>query len=139
MNVTVTDNGTAVTNPTVTFTSSDPNCVSVDNTGKVMGIALGQAVITAKLTYHDTVTDSITITTVETLAHNYSITIAEATVKLGQSQSMWHIYDNGNEVFDKSVAWSIRNQDGLQRHMLPLQRQQEQRNRKGSKQLCLPE
>lgn len=114
LNVTVTDNGTAVTNPAVTFTSSDPNCVSVDNTGKVMGIALGQAVITAKLTYHDTVTDSITITTVETLAHNYSITIAgSSTVKLGQSQSyVAHIYDNGNEVFDKSVAWSIRNQDG---------------------------
>jgi hypothetical protein len=34
-------------------------------------------------------------------------------VKLGQSQSyVAHIYDNVNEVFDKSVAWSIRNQDG---------------------------
>jgi hypothetical protein len=79
-----------------------------------MGISLGQAIITAKLTYHDTVSDSITITTVETLTHSYTINITgSTTIKLGQSQSyVAHIYDNGTEVFDKSVAWSVRNQDG---------------------------
>ena len=114
LNLSATDNGTAVANPVVTFTSSDSNTVSVDNTGKVMGIASGQAIITAKLTYHDTIFDSITITTIETFSHSYTISITgSATVKLGQSQSyVAHIYDNGTEVFDKSVVWSVRNQDG---------------------------
>ena len=114
LNLSVTDNGTAVANPIVTFTSSDSNTISVDNSGKVMGIALGQAIITAKLTYHDAILDSITITTIETFSHSYTITITgSTTIKLGQSQSyVAHIYDNGSEVLDKSVVWSIRNQDG---------------------------
>ena len=114
LNISATDNGVAIANPIVTFTSSNSNTVSVDNMGKVMGIALGQAVITAKLTYHDTISDSISITTVETLTHSYTVDITgSTTIKLGQSQSyVAHIYDNGTEVFDKSVVWSIRNQDG---------------------------
>jgi len=114
LNLSATDNGTVVANPIVTFTSSDLNTVSVDNTGKVMGIASGQAIITAKLTYHDTISDSITITTVETFTHSYTIMITgSATVKLGQSKSyVAQFYDNGIEVFDKSAVWTIRNQDG---------------------------
>jgi hypothetical protein len=114
LNVEVTDNGTIVENPIVTFTSSDSNTVSVDNSGKVMGIALGQALITANLTYHEMISDSITITTVETFTHSYTINITgSTTIKLGQSQSyIAYIYDNGSEVFDKSVVWSVRNQDG---------------------------
>ena len=114
LNLSSTDNETAVENPIVTFTSSDSNTVSVDNTGKVMGIASGQAIITAKLTYHDAILDSITITTIETYTHSYTINITgSTTIKLGQSQSyVAHIYDNGSEVFDKSVVWSVRNQDG---------------------------
>ncbi|HHX22645.1 MAG TPA: hypothetical protein GX723_01285 [Thermoanaerobacterales bacterium] len=114
LNVSATDNGSAIANPVITYTSSDPNVVSVDNTGKVMGISLGQALITAKLTYHDTISDSITITSVETLTHSYTISISgSSTIKIGQSQSyVAHIYDNGAEVFDKSVVWSVRNQDG---------------------------
>lgn len=114
LNLSVTDNGTAVENPVVTFTSNDSNIVSVDNMGKVMGIAPGQAIITAKLTYHDTVSDSITITTIETLTHSYTVLITgSTTIKLGMSQSyVAHIYDNGTEVFDKSVVWGVRNQDG---------------------------
>ncbi len=114
LNLSATDNGTTLANTVVTYTSSDSNIVSVDNTGKVMGIALGQAVITAMLTYHETISDSITITTVESLTHSYTIDITGSTIiYLGQSESyVAHIYDNGTEVFDKSVAWSVRNQDG---------------------------
>ena len=114
LNLSSTDNGTEVANPVVTFISSDPNTVNVDNTGRVMGIAFGQAIVTAKLTYHDMVSDSITITTVETFTHSYTVDITGiATISFGQSQScVAHIYDNGFEVFDKSVIWSVRNQDG---------------------------
>jgi hypothetical protein len=113
LNVTATDNGSPIANPAITFTSSDPNVVSVDNEGKVMGTALGQATITARLTYHPTVQATIQIATVETLTHIYTISITgNLTIKVGQSASyVSHIYDNGTEVFDQSVQWSLRNQD----------------------------
>lgn len=114
LNVTATDNGATVENPVIIFTSSDSNIASVDNSGQVMGISLGQAVITAKLKYHDTILDSITVTTTENISHSYSLTITgSSTVIIGFSQSyVAHIFDNGEEIFDKSVVWSIRNQDG---------------------------
>jgi hypothetical protein len=113
MNVTATDNGSPIANPAITFTSGDPNMVYVDNEGKVMGTALGQATITARLTYHPTVQATIQISTVETLTHIYTISITgDPTIKVGQSTSyVSHIYDNGTEVFDQSVQCSLRNQD----------------------------
>lgn len=114
LNISVTDNGVKVQNPAITFISSDPSILSVDNTGKVMGITLGQAVVTAKLTYHDTVSDSIVIAVVETMSHAYTVDITgSTTIILNKTQSyVAHFYDNGTEVFDKSAIWSIRNQDG---------------------------
>jgi hypothetical protein len=113
LNCTVTDDGYSISNPSITFTSSDQNVVSVDNQGKVMGIQAGQATITAKLTYYPAVQATIQITTVETLTHTYSISIAgNPTIKVGQSASyVSQIYDNGTEVFDQSIQWSLRNQD----------------------------
>lgn len=113
LNCTVTDNSDLISNPTITFISSDPNVVSVDNQGKVMGIQAGQAMITAKLTYHPTVQATIQITTVQALTHIYTISITgNPTIKIGQIASyVSHIYDNGTEVLDQSVQWSLRNQD----------------------------
>ena len=76
MNVTAADNGTSITNPAITFTSSNPEIVSVDNSGKVMGISLGQAVITAELKYHNAISDTITITSADiTASTGTSITV----------------------------------------------------------------
>jgi hypothetical protein len=113
LNCTVTDEGSPVANPAITFSSSDPNVISIDNQGKVMGIEAGQATITAKLTYYPDVQQTIQITTVETLTHTYTISITgNLTIKVGQSASnVSQIYDNGTEVFDQSVVWSLRNQD----------------------------
>ncbi len=49
----------------------------------------------------------------ELVPHNYSISITgDSTIKLGQNASyVSHIYDNGIEVLDKSVQWSLKNQD----------------------------
>ncbi|MHB0863323.1 Ig-like domain-containing protein [Paenibacillus sp. SEL3] len=113
LNVTATDNGNEIANPPITYTSSDPSVISVDQQGQVMGIALGQASITAKLTYHPTILSTIEMGVVETRTHIYSIAITgNPTLKTGQSASyVSHIYDHGTEVFDQSVEWSLRNQD----------------------------
>ncbi|MDY8025232.1 hypothetical protein [Paenibacillus polymyxa] len=115
LNLSATDNGNEIANPAITYISSDPNVISVDQQGRVMGIALGQASITAKLTYHPAVQSSIEMRVVETGTHIYSITITGSpTLKTGQSASyVSHIYDHGTEVFDQSVEWSLRNQDDL--------------------------
>ena len=109
----VTDNSIAVSNPAIIYSSSDPNVVTVDNMGNIMGIGLGQAVITAKLKYHDTISDSITVTTVETLSHNYSISLTGSSTMTtaGTKAYSVKIYDNGTEVLDKSVTWSVINVD----------------------------
>ncbi|WP_223264246.1 Ig-like domain-containing protein [Paenibacillus sp. IHB B 3084] len=113
LNVTATDNGNEIANPAITYISSDPSVVSVDQQGQIMGIALGQASITAKLTYHPTVQSTIEMRVIETGTHFYVITITgNPTLKTGQSTSyVSHIYDQGTEVFDQYVEWSLRNQD----------------------------
>ncbi|MGM1019039.1 MAG: Ig-like domain-containing protein [Bacillota bacterium] len=113
LNVTATDNGNELTNPAITYTSSDPSVISVDQLGQVMGIALGQASITGKLTYHPTVLSTIEMRVIETGTHIYSIAITgNPMLKTGQSASyVSHIYDHGTEVFNQSVQWSLRNQD----------------------------
>ncbi|MGG1615303.1 Ig-like domain-containing protein [Paenibacillus sp. NRS-1781] len=113
LKVTAMDNRNEMANPVITFISSDPSVVSVDQQGQVMGIALGQASITAKLTYHPTVQSTIEMRVVETGTHFYVIAITgNSVLKTGQSTSyVSHIYDHGTEVFDQSVEWSLRNQD----------------------------
>nr|WP_240343800.1 Ig-like domain-containing protein [Paenibacillus sp. SYP-B3998] len=113
LNVTAMDNGSPVANPTITFTSSDPSVVSIDNQGRVIGIQMGQATITAKLMYHSSIVATIQITAVEMLTPTYTISVTgNSTIKVGQTASyVSHIYDNGTEVFDQSVQWSLRNED----------------------------
>ena len=100
--------------PALTFLSSDSNIVTVDNTGKLMGINSGTATITCHMTYKSSVNATISITVVEIINHVYTIAITGSTsVKMGLSQSyVAHFYDNGTEVFNKSATWSLRNQDG---------------------------
>jgi hypothetical protein len=115
LNLSVTDNGIVMNPlPALTYISSDSSVLAADNTGKLMGINAGTAMVTSQMTYENTVKDTIDITVVEIVSHVYTIGITgSATVKLGQSQSyVAHFYDNGTEVFDKQAIWTIRNQDG---------------------------
>lgn len=115
LNISVTDNGIVMNPlPVLTYISSDSSVLAADNTGKLMGINAGTAMVTSQMTYENTVKDTIDITVVEIVSHVYTIGITgSATVKLGQSQSyVAHFYDNGTEVFDKQAIWTIRNQDG---------------------------
>ncbi|MGG1619711.1 Ig-like domain-containing protein, partial [Paenibacillus sp. NRS-1781] len=99
LNVTAMDNGDEIANPEITYISSDPSVVSVDQHGQVMGIALGQASITVKLTYHPTILSTIEMRVVEKGTHIYSIAITgNSVLKTGQSASyVSHIYDHGVE------------------------------------------
>lgn len=49
----------------------------------------------------------------ESAPHNYSVSITgNPTINLMQGASyVSHVYDNGIEVFDKSVQWNLKNQD----------------------------
>jgi len=114
---TVTDNGVEMTNPDITYLSSDSNIVSVDNSGQAMGINLGTATITARMTNNPDVKDTIEVTVQEApTSHNYSIAITgSATIKLNQTLSYTAtFYDNGVEATDQSGIWSIAspNPDG---------------------------
>ncbi|MDD2192636.1 MAG: Ig-like domain-containing protein [Bacteroidales bacterium] len=114
----VTDNGTTMTNPDITFLSSDSNIASVDNLGQVMGISLGNATITAKMTNNLTILDTIAITVQEApVEHVYTIAITTgpATIKINQTGNfVCTVYDNGVEVTDQPATWSIHypNPDG---------------------------
>ena len=115
LNIIITDNGVAMNPlPALTFLSSDSNIVAVDNNGKLMGINSGAAIVTCQMTNKSTIKATIDITVVEIVSHSYTIDITGLiTIKVSKSQSyVAHSYDNGIETFDKSVVWSIRNQDG---------------------------
>ncbi|CDX03323.1 Ig domain protein, group 2 domain protein [Desulfitobacterium hafniense] len=115
INASVTDNGAIMTNPDITYLSDDSNIASVDNTGKVMGIGLGTANITAQMTNNPNVKDIIAITVQEApVGHNFSITINGATsIKVGQTSSFTAtFYDNGIEVTDQSGVWTVLDTDG---------------------------
>lgn len=49
----------------------------------------------------------------EPATHNYSIDITgNDAIELGQSANyLSHVYDNGTEVLDKTIQWSVKNQD----------------------------
>ncbi|HZK70995.1 MAG TPA: hypothetical protein VFD03_05675, partial [Clostridia bacterium] len=115
LNIILTDNGIAMNPlPALTFLSSDSNIVAVDNNGKLMGINPGNATITCQMINNTSVLDTIDISVVEIISHSYTINVTGLiTIKVSKTQSyVAHFYDNGIETFDKSVVWSIKNQDG---------------------------
>jgi|GEM_PF-448633 len=115
---TVTDNGVTMVNPDITFLSNDSNIASVDNLGQVMGIGLGNAIITARMTNNPNVLDTIDITVQDAPVEHIltvAITTGPTTIKLGQTGNfVCTVYDNGVVVTDQPATWSIQypNPDG---------------------------
>ncbi|WP_017380274.1 ice-binding family protein [Paenisporosarcina sp. TG-14] len=98
--------------------------VSIGTNSHFEGIVLGKTNITmgtnasinGRLFAQTAVTlikSTVVAPSVEPVAHNYSIaTTGNPTLELGHSASYSsQIFDNGIEVFDQSVQWSLRNQD----------------------------
>jgi hypothetical protein len=96
--------------------------VAIGTNAHFEGIVLGKTNIT--LGAHASVNGRLLAQTAVTLikstvvapsveSHNYSIsTSGNPTIKLGQNASyVYQILDNGIEVFDQSVQWSLKNQD----------------------------
>src|SRR5665648_1109316 len=76
LNINVTDNGIAMNPlPALTYVSSDQNILAVDNSGKLMGINSGAAIVTCQMTNKSTIKATIDITVVEIVSHSYTINI----------------------------------------------------------------
>ncbi|HLG26388.1 MAG TPA: ice-binding family protein [Paenisporosarcina sp.] len=80
--------------------------ISMGTNASINGRLFAQTAVTL-------IKSTVVAPSLEPVTHNYSITTSgNPTIELGQSASyVSHIYDNGTEVFDQSVQWSLRNQD----------------------------
>ena len=114
-NVTVKDNGTALTNPTIVYTSNNSNC-SVDSVGIVTANLLGTSVITATFTGTDGTVKSISINITVTepvVTHSYALTINGAdTVTEGASENYTITVKDNGTVVTETVTWSLLNDTG---------------------------
>lgn len=109
LTVSCTDNGEVVSSPVVTYSSDNIAVATVDTNGLITCHAIGQAVITT--TYND-VSDTFIINGIEVVTDNYSIEYQNPITSIYQGQTKTltiKVLNNGVEVFDKSVTWSISN------------------------------
>lgn len=87
---------------TITWASSNPDVATVDATGKVTGIKIGKATITAQVGTHTT-TCSISVVA---LIHGISLDKTELTLDRGTTGQLAVAYDPPDTTDDKTVTWS---------------------------------
>ena len=92
---------------TVTWSSSDPDVVTVDSTGKVTGVKIGTATITSTVGSHTTSCDI----NVVALIHSISLDKNELTLDRGTDGQLTVSYDPPDTTEDKTVTWSSSNSD----------------------------
>ena len=92
---------------TVTWSSSNPDIATVDETGKVTAVHIGTATITAQVGTHTT-TCNITV-----VALIHSITLDKTNLTLDRSTSgmLTTAFDPPDTTEDKTVTWSSSNPD----------------------------
>lgn len=115
IDVELKDNGVIVTSPALLYSSSDESIVTIDDSGLITGISIGNAIITCKLQNNETVCDTINVTVEEIpIEDSFSINISgETTVKLGNDITLTaNVLNNGIVDIAKSVIWFVTNQDG---------------------------
>ena len=80
--------------------------ISMGNKASINGRLLAQTAVTL-------IKSTVVAPSNEPETHNYSIDITgNDDIELGQSANyLSHVYDNGTEVLDKSIQWSVKNQD----------------------------
>jgi len=107
-------NSTVKELPKLVCSSSDTTIALVTDTGLITGITEGNAVINCYMADYPEVSMQAIIRISETVADSYSISISgKAEVSIGglYYTYMASVYKNGIEVGDKSVVWSISNED----------------------------
>ncbi|WP_177309642.1 Ig-like domain-containing protein [Faecalispora sporosphaeroides] len=87
---------------TVAWSSSDPDVATVDSTGKVTGVKIGTATITAKVGTH---TASCSVTVVA-LIHSITLDKTELTLDRGTGDQLTVNIDPPDTTEDKTVVWS---------------------------------
>ncbi|CAB1247585.1 protein of unknown function [Ruminococcaceae bacterium BL-6] len=90
---------------TVTWTSSNPEIATVDNTGKVTAVSAGDAKITAKVGTH-TATCNVTVVV---LIHSISLDKANLTLDRGTNDQLKVSIDPPDTTEDTTVTWTSSN------------------------------
>lgn len=112
LNIQCKENGTIITNPTVTYSSANATIATVNSTGLITLHGTGDVVITA--TYGN-VSDTITIHGDIAEVDNYNIMITpfDDTLKLSRSMVLTgQVMNKGVVDTTRHVSWSISNLDG---------------------------
>lgn len=106
------NNGVVVSNPVVSYSSSNTYVATVNVNGLITAIGTGNCVVTVN--YGGSV-DSITINSVMSISDDYNIVISpvDTTIKTGRSITLTaHTMNNGIEDNLKHFNWSLVNSDG---------------------------
>lgn len=98
----------ANTGKAVAWTSSNTSIATVDNSGKVTGVAAGSATITATSTTDNTITASCAVTVQAVAVTGVSINPTSANLQIGGSTDLTYTILPANAT-DKSVSWSSSN------------------------------
>ncbi len=98
----------ANTGKAVAWTSSNTSIATVDNSGKVTGVAAGTATITATSTTDASITASCAVTVQAVAVTNVSINPTSANLQIGGGADLTYTVLPANAT-DKSVSWSSSN------------------------------
>jgi uncharacterized protein YjdB len=98
----------ANTGKAVSWSSSNTSIATVDNSGKVTGVAAGSATITATSTTDNNITASCAVTVQAVAVTSVSINPTSANLQLGGSTDLTYTVLPANAT-DKSVSWSSSN------------------------------
>ena len=98
----------ANTGKAVTWTSSNTSVATVDNSGKVIGVTVGTATITATSTTDASITASCAVTVQAVAVTGVSINPTSANLQIGGSTDLTYTILPANAT-DKSVSWSSSN------------------------------
>ncbi len=98
----------ANTGKAVNWTSSNTSVATVDNSGKVIGVTVGTATITATSTTDASITASCAVTVQAVAVTGVSINPTSANLQIGGSTDLTYTILPANAT-DKSVSWSSSN------------------------------
>ena len=112
INTQLTDNGVVVSNPSLTYSSSDITKATISSSGIVTVLDVGMVTFTVRITNDNTINDSIVVEIVEEVEDNFTVDVyGDSTVVLSDIITInAKVYNNGSET-SNGVVWSLSNND----------------------------